>query len=399
MVLPKSLDSVSPASPRAFECESRQGVQGFRGLQRLEIESRHFPDITKQVGSVRGRPFCIPTNKTIAQICQLEARPNGSLHGCLLTGLGANTRVCFSPIRFNRPLCTTVEVSESRSVSSGSSTSVADSTLVPLTTVNVCRTSTTVPNVSTTSNEGQSIVSTRQHPVSWVEAFGQHYKTTDLSAETRNVLLAARRQNTSSAYASAWSKWVCWCGQRKIDPLSAPIEVVLEFLTGQYKEGRAYRSINVYRSALSSVLPSVDSCKVGSHPLVSQLLKGIFNLRPPQPKYSHTWKVSRILEYIKSLGPNENLSLKVLSLKLVTLLGLTAPDRSSDLAKRDLRFRTFHPEGVSFSLSGLSKTSRPGDLAKTSFHAAFKEDKDLCPVECLKCYELRTRVSIFCEWC
>ena len=342
------------------------------------------------MGSVRGRPFCIPTNKTIAQICQLEARPNGSLHGCLLTGLGANTRVCFSPIRFNRPLCTTVEVSESRSVSSGS-TSVADSTLVPLTTANVCRTSTTVPNVSTTSNEAQSIASTRQHPVSWVEAVGQHYKTTDLSAETRNVLLAAWRQNTSSAYASAWSKWVCWCGQRKIDPLSAPIEVVLDFLTGQYKEGRAYRSINVYRSALSSVLPSVNSCKIGSHPLVSQLLKGIFNLRPPQPKYSHTWKVSRILEYIKSLGPNENLSLKVLSLKLVTLLGLTAPDRSSDLAKRDLRFRTFHPEGVSFSLSGLSKTSRPGDLAKTSFHAAFKEDKDLCPVECLKCYELRTR--------
>ena len=49
MVLPKSLDSVSPASPRAFECESRQGVQGFRRLQQLEIEPRHFPDITKQV--------------------------------------------------------------------------------------------------------------------------------------------------------------------------------------------------------------------------------------------------------------------------------------------------------------------------------------------------------------
>lgn len=68
------------------------------------------------MGSVRGRPFCIPTNKTIAQTCQLDARPNGNLHGCFLTGLGANTRVCFSPIRFNRPLCTTDEVSESRSV-------------------------------------------------------------------------------------------------------------------------------------------------------------------------------------------------------------------------------------------------------------------------------------------
>jgi hypothetical protein len=31
----------------------------------------------------------------------------------------------------------------------------------------------------------------------------------------------------------------------------------------------------------------------------------------------------------------------------------------------------------------LSKTSKPGASPKTSFHAAFKEDKDLCPLECL----------------
>ena len=200
-----------------------------------------------------------------------------------------------------------------------------------------------------------------------------------------------KRQNTSSAYASAWSKWVSWCDQRKINPLSTSIESILEFLTGQYKEGKAYRSINVYRSALSAVFSLIDSWKVGSHPLVSQLLRGIFNLRPPQPKYSHTWKVSQLLGYIKSLGPNENLSLKNLSFKLVTLLGLTAPDRSSDLAKRDLRWRTFHPDGVSLSLSGLSKTSKRGGSPKTSFHAAFKEDKNLCPVECLKLYEIKTR--------
>ena len=123
--------------------------------------------------------------------------------------------------------------------------------------------------------------------------------------------------------------------------------------------------------------------KVGSYPLVSQLLKGVFNLRPPETKYSCTWDVSRVLDFIKSLGPNEALDLKI-SFKLVMLLGLTAPDRSSYLVKRDLRFRTFHPEGVSFKQAGLSKTSRPGDLPKISFHAAFPQEKDLCPVECLR---------------
>jgi hypothetical protein len=70
------------------------------------------------------------------------------------------------------------------------------------------------------------------------------------------------------------------------------------------------------------------------------------------------------------------------------LLGLTASDISSDLAKRDLRFHTFHPEGISFKQAGLFKTSRLGDLPKISFYAAFPHDKDLCPVECLKSYEI-----------
>ena len=166
---------------------------------------------------------------------------------------------------------------------------------------------------------------------------------------------------------------------------------MLEFLKDQFHEGKAYRTLNVYRSTLSSILPEVDASRVGSHPLVTQLLKGISQLRPPEPKYSYTWDVFEILKLVKSWGKNEELDLKLLSFKLVMLLGLTAPDRSSDLAKRDLRYRTFRPEGVSFSLPGLSETSRPGDSPKISFHAAFPDDLDLCPVECLKCYEGKTR--------
>ncbi len=57
----------------------------------------------------------------------------------------------------------------------------------------------------------------------------------------------------------------------------------------------------------------------------------------------------------------------------------------------DLRFCTFLPKGVSFFLPGLTKTSKPGDLPKTSFHTAFREDKDLCPVECLRVYLDRSK--------
>ena len=46
---------------------------------------------------------------------------------------------------------------------------------------------------------------------------------------------------------------------------------------------------------------------------------------------------------------------------------------------------------MSFTLPGLTKTSKPGDLPKTSFHAAFRADMDLCPVECLRVYLDRTK--------
>ena len=100
-----------------------------------------------------------------------------------------------------------------------------------------------------------------------------------------------------------------------------------------------YRTVNVYRSALSAVMLLIDGHKAGSHPLVCQLLEGVFQLCPPQPRYATTWQVSKVVQYISSLGSNSNLSTKLLSYKLVGLLALTAPDRASGLAARDLRWK------------------------------------------------------------
>ena len=134
---------------------------------------------------------------------------------------------------------------------------------------------------------------------------------------------------------------------------------------------KGVKSINVYRSALSAVLPLIDGHKVGSHPLVCQMLKGVFQLRPPQPRYATTWQVSKVVQFISSLGPKNLLSLKLLSYKLVGLFALTAPDRASGLAARDLRHRFFYPEGIQFKLPDLTKTVQAGQELKTCFHASF----------------------------
>ena len=40
----------------------------------------------------------------------------------------------------------------------------------------------------------------------------------------------------------------------------------------------------------------VDDCTVGTHPLVVRLLKGIFNKRPPVPRYTGSWEVTPVVE-------------------------------------------------------------------------------------------------------
>ena len=42
----------------------------------------------------------------------------------------------------------------------------------------------------------------------------------------------------------------------------------------------------------------VDGTQIGQHPVVFSFLKGIFNNRPPAPRYSSTYDVYVVLNYI-----------------------------------------------------------------------------------------------------
>ena len=98
-----------------------------------------------------------------------------------------------------------------------------------------------------------------------------------------------------------------------IDPLSAPLRDVLEFLVDQFQAGKQYRTINTLRSAISMTHMEVDGVRVGQHPLVSRLLKGVFNSRPPAPRYAGTWDVSTVLGFLEGYPDNEELSFQALS--------------------------------------------------------------------------------------
>ena len=79
----------------------------------------------------------------------------------------------------------------------------------------------------------------------------------------------------------------------------------------------------------------IDNVCVGARPLVSRLMKGIFNLRSAVPKYLKTWDVSVVLKYLISVSPAPFLSLKKLTLKLVMIMAIIKASGADLLLKLD----------------------------------------------------------------
>jgi hypothetical protein len=140
--------------------------------------------------------------------------------------------------------------------------------------------------------------------------------------------------------------------------VSPPLAKVLEFLSSLVSEGKAYRTINVARSMLSSTLGKIDGCDVGKHPLIVRLMRGAYTNKPPVPKYSGFWDINKVVDYLISLGPNSGLSFPDLSKKLAVLLALSSLCRVSEFASVDRDSIMIDEGQAKFSLSKPMKTQR-----------------------------------------
>ena len=121
-------------------------------------------------------------------------------------------------------------------------------------------------------------------------------------------------------------------------------------------------------------------------------MKGIFNLRPPKARYSHIWDVTVLFEYLKSLGPNEHLSLKLLTLKLVTLVAITTGERCHAIALMNISCVQAVDKGLKFMLETPTKTSKPGGSRFGITIIAYPYDPLLCVMSALKLYLVNTKL-------
>ena len=170
-----------------------------------------------------------------------------------------------------------------------------------------------------------------------------------------------------------------------------PLGDIVNFLGEQHQKGYQYSTINGYRSAISAIHPEVDGVKVGQHQLVVQLMKGVFNDRPPQPKYTSTWDVSLVLDYIRGLGDNAIMPITSLTQKVAMLMAITGACRGSELKALDPTLMSDKGDSIVFHIAHLTKTKRQSKPHHSVTFERCEDDSLLDVIQAIQAYLTRTK--------
>lgn len=183
-----------------------------------------------------------------------------------------------------------------------------------------------------------------------------------------------------------------------MDPASPTLAELLDWLALEFVDNKVqYRTLNVYRSALSSTVETLPGgLPMGQHPLVCRLLKACFRLRPPKQRLFPDWNIQVVLSHLEDWPPAVDLSLKQLSMKTVFLLALVSFKRPSDLYRLHIMDGYWQLSMSRFRAQPMEvgKTDRPGHASPPIRIEAYK-NLALDPVFYLNAYVRRVKKVLF----
>ena len=96
-----------------------------------------------------------------------------------------------------------------------------------------------------------------------------------------------------------------------------------------------------------------------------------------------------VIDYITTLGYNPDLSTKIITLKLTTLLTILLSNIASELTYLYIRHIVFKANSVIFHFSKVNESWKK-DKSPPSFELRGFEKAELCVIRCLKQYLLIT---------
>lgn len=200
------------------------------------------------------------------------------------------------------------------------------------------------------------------------------------------MMLASIKETSFKQYNSVWKKWWNFCQYQKFNVFYDCVPNVLDFLSFLLDKGASYGSLNAARSAISMLLGS----HVGENSEIRRFLKGCSNIKPSTRKYEFTWDPKLVLDYLSSLPINKNCSLRLLTIKLISLLALVTAQRRQTLHLIDIRNIIEINGRIEIKIPDSIKTSGPGRTQPVLVIPKFQNDPKICTFTVLKCYLQKT---------
>ena len=233
---------------------------------------------------------------------------------------------------------------------------------------------------------------------------GKSARSSGLSDRAADLIARSHRDSTREVYNSRLTAFFEWCDSNDLDPHTAPLGSVADFLITLFDKGRAISTIRGYRSAIAAIHSGFeDGSKVSSSPYLTKLLRAFFLKRPPVKKLVPAWSLPRVLEALAKppYEPMAKSSLHDLTVKTVFLMAIASGQRRSALHALCLT-----PGHVRWERHGVRLVPRPTYIAKNqtatsgpveivlrplSEHSSIQEDRVWCPVRAVKWYLDRTK--------
>lgn len=220
------------------------------------------------------------------------------------------------------------------------------------------------------------------------EAVRKAHKIRDIPEEALKFIVASRSNSTQKQYDTALKKWWSFCDVNKIDPYEFNVSTILKFLSEEFEKGAAEGTLNSFLSAISAI----HGPQVGEEIDIKRFFTGVRKLRPSLPKYDVTWDPGIVLQYFSSLSENNELSLPLLSKKLITLLALITAHRLQTLSViRIENIEIAFGETIIIKIPDNIKTSGKNRLQPILRIPFFPGNTRVCPASTMVEYLNRTK--------
>lgn len=269
------------------------------------------------------------------------------------------------------------------------------------------------PNEITNTRKSTFTVSGKNNPprpreskLSSVETVKEQKIAKGFSERTANTMAAARRQTTSDTYDARINRYSRWCKRRDVNPFTAPVTDIADFLQELFDDDEFSPStIAGYKSAISLIHKGVDGIPIGQNQDLSNLLTGMYHLRPVKRNLVPNWSLPLVLNMLNKppFEPLDKVDVKYLTLKTVFLIAVTSGRRVSEIHalsadKHHLRWES-NGNGVRLLTNRkfLAKNESLKNPGKDIFLSRFQdyiscaEEGLMCPCRALSIYLNRTK--------